>query len=105
MAHGGLVFVSGMLPITPSGEKVAGPVEDQVRQALENVEAVLMAAGSSRGKVLKCTVYVADIALWPRVNAAYAAFFGSHAPARAVVPCPELHFGLLVEIDAVAAVE
>ena len=105
MVHAGLVHVSGMLPITPAGEKVDGPVEEQTRQALENVEAVLLAAGSSRDKVLSCTVYVADIGLWPRVNAAYAAFFGPHAPARAVVPCPGLHHGLLVEIAAVAAVE
>jgi len=103
--HGDLIFVSGMLPIRPDGTKVEGEVEEQTRQALENVEAVLLAAGSGRDKVIKTTVYVSDIALWGRVNAEYAAFFGDHRPARAVVPTRELHFGLLVEIEAVAAVK
>lgn len=103
--HGNLLFVSGMLPIRPDGTKVAGSVEAQTRQALANVEAVLLAAGSNRDKVVKTTVYVSDISLWGRVNAEYAAFFGDHRPARAVVPTRELHFGLLVEIEAVAAVE
>jgi 2-iminobutanoate/2-iminopropanoate deaminase len=53
--------------------------------------------------VLKVTVYVSDITLWPRVNAVYAEFFGAHRPARAVVPTRELHHGFGVEIEAVAA--
>jgi 2-iminobutanoate/2-iminopropanoate deaminase len=102
--HGGLVYVSGQLPIRPgSGEKVTGQIEEQARQALENVAAVLEAAGSRKDLVLKATVYVSDIALWPRFNAVYAEFFGEHRPARAVVPTRELHYGLLVEVEAVAA--
>ena len=62
------------------------------------------AAGSGRGHVLKVTVYVSDIALWGRVNAVYARFFGEHRPARTVVPTRELHYGFQVEIDAIAAV-
>ena len=61
-------------------------------------------AGSGIDRVLKTTVYVSDIALWGRVNATYAAFFGEHRPARSVVPTRELHFGCLVEIDAIAAI-
>jgi len=102
--HGNLAFVSGMLPVRPDMTFVTGSVEDQTRQALANVEAVLLAAGSSRDKVIKTTIYVSDISLWGRVNAVYAAFFGEHRPARAVVPIGDLHFGLLVEIEAVAAV-
>jgi 2-iminobutanoate/2-iminopropanoate deaminase len=106
MVHGGLVYVSGQLPIVPgSGEKVLGPIGEQARRALLNLEAVLAAAGSRKDLVLKTTVYVADISLWPAVNAAYAEFFGSHRPARAVVPTRELHYGFLVEIEAVAVVE
>ena len=103
VVHGGLVYVSGMLAVTPSGEKRLGTVEEQTVQALENVEAVLLAAGSGRDLVLKATCYVSDIALWSRVNAVWAEFFGEHKPARAVVPTRELHHGFLVEIDCVAA--
>ena len=106
IVHGGLVYVSGMLAVEPkTGEKKIGTIEEQTRQALENVDAVLRAAGSGREKVIKCTCYVADIELWGRVNGVYAEFFGDHKPARAVVPTRELHFGFLVEIECIAAVE
>ncbi len=104
VAHNGLLFVSGQLPIEPStGKPIEGSVEVQTSRALENILAILCAAGSSRALVLKTTVYVSDIQLWPRVNTAYARFFGEHRPARAVVPTSELHHGCLVEIAAVAA--
>lgn len=105
IVHDGLVYVSGMLAVTPSGEKRLGSVEEQTLQALQNVEAVLLAAGSGRDRVLKCTCYVSDIGLWGRVNAVWAEFFGDHRPARAVVPTRELHHGFLVEIDCIAAVD
>ncbi|GAB4404747.1 MAG: RidA family protein [Anaerolineales bacterium] len=106
IVHNGLVFVSGQLPIDPStGEKRVGSIEEQTEQALRNVEAILRAAGSSLNKVLKTTVYISDIALWDRVNAVYARFFGDHRPARAVVPTRELHFGFQIEIEAIAALE
>lgn len=104
IVSGGLVYVSGQLPIDPgTGEKLGDrPVEEQTRRALDNLEAVLLAAGSSREKVLKITVYVSDISLWDLVNREYAAFFGEHKPARSVVPTRDLHFGLKVEVDAIA---
>jgi 2-iminobutanoate/2-iminopropanoate deaminase len=102
--HNGLVFVSGQLPVDlHTGALVTGPVEDQARQALANLAALLQAAGSAPARVLKVTVYLADIALWDRLNAVYAAFFGDHRPARTVVPSGPLHHGFLVEIDAIAA--
>jgi len=102
IVHRGLVYVSGQLPIDPqTGAKCLGSVEEQTEQALQNVLAILQAAGSSRDRVLKTTVYVSDIRLWNRVNAVYAAFFGRHRPARAVVPTKELHHGFLVEIEAI----
>ena len=104
IVHDGLVYVSGQLPIDPqTGERCSGSVEEQAEQALRNVAAILEAAGSHPSRVLKTTVYVSDIRLWSRVNAVYAAFFGDHRPARAVVPTRELHYGLLVEIEAIAA--
>jgi 2-iminobutanoate/2-iminopropanoate deaminase len=103
--HGGLVYVSGQLPIDPaSGQARLGTIEEQTELALANVEAILIAAGSARSQVIKATVYVSDVALWGRVNATYAAFFGDHRPARAVVPTRDLHHGAQVEIEVVAAV-
>ena len=103
--HNGIVYVAGQLAIDPiTGDKRLGAIEEQVEQALRNVAAILEAAGSDLAHVLKTTVYIADISLWPRVNAVYARLFGDHRPARAVVPTKELHYGFLVEIEAVAAV-
>ena len=105
VVHNGLVYVSGQLPVDPaSGEVRLGSIEEQAEQALKNVAAILRAAGSDPGHVLKTTVYVSDISLWGRVNAVYVAFFGDHRPARAVVPTRELHDGFQVEIEAVAAI-
>jgi 2-iminobutanoate/2-iminopropanoate deaminase len=104
IVHDGLVYVAGQLPIDPQAKCLReGSVEEQTEQALRNVQAILEAAGSSLDRVLKTTVYVTDIRLWDRVNAAYARVFGLHRPARAVVPVSELHYGSLVEIEAVAA--
>ena len=105
IVHDGLVFVSGQLPIDPAtGERIGGEVEAQTIRTLQNLKAVLDAAGSGIDLVLKATVYVSDMELWGRVNAVYAEFFGDHRPARAVVPTRSLHHDVLVEIDAIAAV-
>jgi 2-iminobutanoate/2-iminopropanoate deaminase len=105
IVHNGLVYVAGQLPIEPrTGEKRLGSIEEQTEQTLRNVAAILEAAGSDLAHVLKVTVYIADIALWSRVNAVYARFFGDHRPARVVAPTKELHFGFLVEVEAIAAV-
>lgn len=102
---GGFVYVSGQLPIHPrTGERKLGPVEEQTEQALANVATILEAAGSDMSRLLKVTVYVADIGLWERVNEVYARVLGESRPARAVIPTGPLHHGFLIEIDAVAAV-
>jgi 2-iminobutanoate/2-iminopropanoate deaminase len=106
IVHGDLVYVSGQLPIDPrTGERRIGSIEEQTEQALENLAAILEAAGSGRNQVIKTTVYVSDIELWNRVNAVYSTFFGEHRPARAVVPTRNLHFGFQVEIEAIAVVD
>ena len=103
--HNGLIFVSGQLAIDPqTRQPLHLDAGDQLTKALQNMEQILLAAGSRRDKVLKCTVFVADVALWPEANAAYAAFFGAHRPARSIVPTGNLHHGLLVEVEAVAVV-
>lgn len=104
VVYNGLVFVSGQLSIDPrTGEKKLGPIEEQTEQVLKNVGEILKAAGSDLGRVLKMTVYVSDIGLWEAVNKVYARVLGEHRPARAVIPTGELHYGFLIEIDAVAA--
>ena len=100
---GGMVFVSGQLPITTSGQRLNDqPFEVQARQVLHNVEAALTAAGSDKTRLVQLRVYVTDIALWPAFNALYAAWIGEHRPARAVVPVPVLHHGFLIEVEVVA---
>ena len=104
VSFGDLVFVSGQLAMRPDGSHTAHlPFEDQVRQALENVLAVLRSAGATEDDVLKITAYIVDVERWPRFNAIYAEIMGNARPARTVVPVPQLHYGYLVEIDAVAA--
>ncbi len=104
LAHGGVVYIAGQLPIDPNWPDAPhGTVEEQVERTLRNIEAILRAAGSGLDHLLSVTIYVTDMALWPRVNAAYAQVLGEHRPARTVVPVPALHHGYLVEMQAVAA--
>jgi len=106
IVHNDTVYVCGQLPIDPlSGEKKTGSIEEQTEQVLKNLAEILRAAGSDMNHVLKTTVYLADMSLWERLNTVYARFFGEHRPARTVVPAPNLHFGFLVELDAVAAIK
>jgi 2-iminobutanoate/2-iminopropanoate deaminase len=102
----GLVFASGQIPIDPaSGKLVEGSIEDQTERVLENLSAVLLAAGAGLGDVLRTTVYVTDLSLFARVNQVYARFFSQEpAPARATVQVAALPLGAQVEIDAVARV-
>lgn len=106
VVHGGLVFVAGQLPVVPDdpGAKRVD-FEAQAHQVISNVLAILEAAGSSAGGILKATVYIADIAHWPDFNRIYAERLGSHRPARTVVPVAELHYGYLVEMDVIAALK
>ena len=99
----GFVFVSGQLPITRVGSKLSdAPFEQQAQQALDNVAAALMAAGSAVDRLVQVRVYVTDIKLWPAFNAIYAQWIGTARPARAVVPVPQLHYGFKIEVEAVA---
>jgi len=99
----GMLYVSGQLPIDHStGTLVSGGAAEHTRTALQNMERVLAAAGVTKEAVVMCRVYVPDVKLWEDVNREYAAFFGEHRPARVVVPTRELHYGAMVEIEAVA---
>ena len=102
--HGSTLYISGQLPMDPATKEVPDGVEAQTRRALDNLENLLLAAGSDRDHVLQVRIYVSDIDLWDAVNQTYAAWFGDHRPARAIIPCGGLHFGCLLELEAVAAV-
>lgn len=101
----GLVWVAGQLPIDAQGRKLGDqPFEVQARQVLANIEAAVQAAGSTLDRLVQVRVYLTDIDHWPAFNALYAEWLGPHKPARAVVPVPALHFGFLIEAEAVALV-
>jgi 2-iminobutanoate/2-iminopropanoate deaminase len=106
IVHDGIVYVSGQLPMDPEkGRPVEGGIEEHTRAALQSLSQVLEAAGSSKEKVLRTTAYIPDVTLWGKVNEIYAEFFGKHRPARTIVPTTELHYGCLIEIDAVAFID
>lgn len=100
---GGLVFASGQIPLDPAtGEFVAGGVGEQTEQVLRNLSKVLEAAGSGLGRVVKTTVFLADMGDFAAMNEVYGRFFGQEPPARSTVQAARLPRDARVEIDAVA---
>ncbi|MHC4552558.1 MAG: RidA family protein [Planctomycetota bacterium] len=99
----GLVFCSGQIPLDPATMNLVGQtVSEQTAQVLKNLAAVLKAAGSSKDKVVKTTVFLKDMNDFAEMNETYAAFFGTHKPARAAVEAARLPKDVLVEIECVA---
>lgn len=103
----GLMFVSGILPIDMlTGEKLAdADLDQQTELVLANLARILAAGGSDMSRVVRTTVYVSDGAYWASVNTIYARIFGMHRPARTMVPTGPLHYGVKIELDAVAEVD
>ena len=100
---GDLVFVSGQIPLDPAtGELVSGTFRQEFERVLASVDGVLRAAGCNRTRVVRCMVYLTDLALFGELNEIYAAFFGDHRPARAVVEVSALPRGARVEMEAIA---
>ena len=101
---GGLLFVSGQSPLVPAtGEMVAGGIEAQTTQVLDNLQAILTEAGASMDAAVKTTVYLKDIGDFAVVNAIYAKYFTKDCPARVCVEVSNLPKGALIEIDVIAA--
>ena len=99
----GLVFTAGQVALDPqSGELVGKTAAEQTEQVLKNLAAVLAASGSSLVRVVKTTVYLADMADFAAMNEVYAKHFGGHRPARSTVQAAGLPKRALVEIDAIA---
>ncbi len=103
---GNLVFLSGQIPLDPeTGKIVEGDAAVQTARVLQNLSAILDAAGSSLAQVLKTTVYLQNMTDFAMMNEVYARFFTDHAPARATVEVARLPRNVLVEIDLIAEVE
>lgn len=99
----GFVFVSGQLPYPPGGQRVLPEgIAAQARQCLENVRAILDAAGTSMSHLVSVQIFIPDVSMWAEVNAVYESVMGDARPARTVVPTTALHYGALIEINAVA---
>ena len=99
----GIIYVSGQLPIDPAtGKLVEGDIKAMTRQSMNNIKAILEAAGSDLDKILKTTVLVKDLGSFGDVNAAYGEFFPGQAPARACFEVAGLPKGAMIEIEAVA---
>jgi enamine deaminase RidA (YjgF/YER057c/UK114 family) len=95
-----LVFISGQLPDLDIGSEAS--FESQVRSAVSRLLLILQAAGSTPFDLLKVSAYLVGIERWPEFNAIYAELLGPVTPARVVVPVPALHYGWLIEVDAIA---
>ncbi len=101
----GLAFLSGQIPLDPAtGAIVEGDISWQTRRVLENLKAVLEAAGSSLEGVVKTTVYLKDMSQFAHMNEVYATYFTTNPPARATVEAARLPKDVLVEIDCIAEV-
>ena len=102
IVSGDLVFVSGQLGVDPaSGQLVEGGIAEQTEQVLENVKAILEAAGSGLERLVKTTIFLADLGDFQALNEVYARFVGEEPPARATFQVAALPSGALVEIEAV----
>lgn len=102
---GGLIFASGQIPLDPATmQMVEGDIGRQTKRVLENLKAVLAAAGSSLERVVKTTVYLADMGDFAAMNEVYGRYFGATKPARSTVEAARLPRDARVEIDVIALV-
>ncbi|MBI2309098.1 MAG: deaminase [Rhodocyclales bacterium] len=102
VACDGWLFTSGQIPLSAAGEKVAGGIERQTGQVLDNLAAILASRGLGLADVVSTSVYLTDLGEFAAMNAVYAARFGSHLPARTTIQVAALPTGARVEIGAVA---
>lgn len=103
--HGGLVYTSGQIALTPAGEMLEDDILKQTHQVMKNVSAVLEAAGSSLNDVIKTTIFLSNMDNFVTVNEIYAEYFGDHKPARATVAVKTLPKNAMIEIDCIAVSE
>ena len=97
------VFTSGQIPLNPETGELVTEISAAARQSLNNIKAILEEAGSSLDKVIKCTVFLADINDFAAVNEVYKEFFDEHKPARSAIQVAALPLGAPLEIEAIAS--
>ncbi len=98
---GNFIFTSGQIPLTPDGQLVEGDITVQTQQVMENLQALVKAAGSSMDRVVKCTCFLANMDDFAEFNEVYGRYFGDRAPARSAVEVARLPRNVLVEVEAV----
>jgi 2-iminobutanoate/2-iminopropanoate deaminase len=98
----GMVFTSGQIPFTAEGNLVSEDVQEQTRQSLNNIKAILEKAGTDMSKVIKCTIFIKDMNDFPKINEVYGSFFTEPYPARSCVEVARLPKDVKVEIEAIA---
>jgi len=104
--HNGIAYLSGQIPLDPAtGQIVAGGIAEQTTRVLDNLRAVLEAAGASLDTVLKTTVFLADMGEFAAMNEIYGRYFATNPPARATVQAARLPRDVRVEIECIAAVQ
>lgn len=100
---GGLIYISGQLPVNPEGIPLCNATfREQIEQALRNLDNCLSIAGAGRQDLVQVRIYVTDIKKWAVFNEIYTEWIGDHRPARAVAGISELHYGVAVEVEAIA---
>lgn len=105
IAHDGLLYSSGQIGLIPEkGELAGSDVETQAVQVTKNLSAVLSATGAATDDIIKCNIYLVDMADFPKINAIYADWLGEHRPARATVAVAQLPLGARIEIDLIAKI-
>lgn len=105
VVHGGVAYLSGQIPLDPhTNQIVDGDISAQTERVLQNLKAVLEACGASLESVLKTTVFLRDMADFPKMNEVYGRYFASQPPARSTVQAARLPRDVSVEIDCIAAV-
>lgn len=105
IVHNGVAYLSGQIPLDPaSGQLVEGGIVAQTERVLENLKAVLAAAGSSLDQVLKTTVFLKSMDDFPKMNEVYTRYLGGSLPARSTVQAAKLPRDVMVEIDCIAIV-
>jgi reactive intermediate/imine deaminase len=102
---GNLLFLAGQIGTDASGKVVAGGIQAEARQALNNIADVLKKSGSSMDQVVKCTVFMADMKEWPAMNEIYATYFRNHFPARSAFGSTGLALNARMEIECIAVVD
>lgn len=98
----GTLYISGQLSVNPENGEIPKTLELQVKQALKNLDDVLKTAKFNKNDIRMCRVYTPNIENWNEIDELYASYFGDYKPARVVVPTTTLHFGCLIEIEAIA---